>query len=501
MKFTHYCLFVSLVTVGLMASSCSESKQESTQKESHRPQIHFSPPANWMNDPNGMVYHKGEYHLFYQYYPDSTVWGPMHWGHTISKDLVHWEHLPVALYPDSLGLIFSGSAVVDKSNTSEFKSGEEDPMVAIYTYDKKGFETQAIAYSNDNGRNWTKYENNPVIKNPGEKDFRDPKVFWHQESEHWVMSLAVANRIQFYRSKTLKDWELSGEFGREHGNHGGVWECPDLFQLPVEGTDDSRWVLLVSINPGGPNGGSCTQYFTGDFDGKTFTNDNDPRLELWIDHGTDNYAGVTWGNAPDSRTIFLGWMSNWDYANVVPTEKWRSAMTLPRDLSLHNTPGGVRLISRPVKEMEQLRHAKSILDFSGEKKHSGLVEIILEFDLNESSASDFGVEVFNANDERVRIGFNRSTNQFYIDRTQSGKKDFSNSFARVQFAPRLSDSNVIVFHLFFDVASAELFADGGSTCMTAIFFPNEDFTNIRLYQKGGEAKLVSGELYELKSIW
>lgn len=488
-----------LLTLALAGCTISDKKIERTDSEPHRPQFHFSPPAKWMNDPNGMVYYNGEYHLFYQHYPDSTVWGPMHWGHAVSKDLIHWEHLPIAIYPDSLGYIFSGSAVVDASNSAGFQSGNEKPLVAIFTYDKQGYETQAIAFSNDKGRTWTKYENNPVIKNPGEKDFRDPKVFWHKESEYWIMSLAVANRIQFFRSKNLRDWELTGEFGREHGNHGGVWECPDLFQLPVTGTTESKWVLLVSINPGSPNGGSGTQYFIGSFDGKTFTSEHDPSTERFIDYGRDNYAGVTWGNAPDGRTIFLGWMSNWNYAQVVPTESWRSAMTLPRDLSLHNTSAGIRLVSTPSKEVEQLRSVKKDITVDQTFIHQGLAEVKVEIDLNETAAKDFGIQLFNNKNENIRIGYDRESNRFYVDRTNPGKKEFSTDFAGIQYAPRFSDSNILTLHIFVDVASVELFADGGVSCMTAIFFPNEDFTQLKLYNDG-EVKL-SIEAYELKSIW
>ncbi|MBX2970023.1 MAG: glycoside hydrolase family 32 protein [Cyclobacteriaceae bacterium] len=496
-------LLQNLFLIALLTTviSCSKKEPETaTIIEPHRPQFHFSPPAKWMNDPNGMVYYNGEYHLFYQHYPDSTMWGPMHWGHAVSKDLIHWEHLPIALYPDSLGYIFSGSAVVDANNTAGFQSGNEKPLVAIFTYDKQGYETQAIAFSNDKGHTWTKYENNPVIKNPGEKDFRDPKVFWHVESEHWIMSLAVANRIQFFRSKNLKDWELTGEFGREHGNHGGVWECPDLFQLPVTGTTETRWVLLVSINPGSPNGGSGTQYFIGNFDGKTFTSEHGPSTERFIDYGRDNYAGVTWGNAPDGRTIFLGWMSNWNYAQVVPTETWRSAMTLPRDLSLHNTSAGIRLVSTPSKEVEQLRTERKDITVDQPFIHTGLAEVKVEFDLNETAAKDFGIELFNSKNENIRIGYDRESNWFYIDRTNPGKKEFSTDFVGIQYAPRFSDSHILTLHIFVDVASVELFADGGVSCMTAIFFPTEDFTQLKIYGDG-EVKLLSTEAYELKSIW
>lgn len=305
--------------------------------EQHRPQIHFSPKEKWMNDPNGMVYLNGNYHLFFQYHPGSTIWGPMHWGHAISKDLIHWDEQPIALYPDSLGTIFSGSAVLDFNNTSGFGKDGKIPLIAIFTHHDtigakartNNYQSQSIAYSLDEGKTWTKYANNPVVKNPGIRDFRDPKVMWYEDGKKWVMTLATKDRVTFYSSKNLKEWTKESEFGETVGAHGGVWECPDLFPLKYKG--DNVWVLMVSINPGGPNKGSATQYFTGKFDGKNFTPfQTDTR---WIDYGTDNYAGVTWSNTRD-RKIFLGWMSNWQYARVVPTEKWRSAMTVPRDLNL-----------------------------------------------------------------------------------------------------------------------------------------------------------------------
>lgn len=309
-------------------------------KEPFRSQYHFTPERGWMNDPNGLVYNNGVYHLFYQYYPHATVWGPMHWGHATSTDLIRWEHKPVALYPDENGLIFSGSAVVDKYNTSGFGSNGQVPMVAVYTYhfmqgEKIGrddFQTQGIAFSLDNGETWTKYAGNPVIGNKGTRDLRDPKVFWHEATKSWIMALVAGNHVKFYRSQNLKDWGNISDFGIDQGAHGGVWECPDLFPLKVEGSDKEKWVLIISIGNGGPNGGSGTQYFVGDFDGTTFTSDQ--KEYKWLDWGTDNYAGVTYNQVPNGDRIFIGWMSNWQYALTTPTSNWRSAMTLPRKLTL-----------------------------------------------------------------------------------------------------------------------------------------------------------------------
>ncbi|MDH5381668.1 MAG: glycoside hydrolase family 32 protein, partial [Cyclobacteriaceae bacterium] len=295
-------------------------------QEKYRPQYHFTPPSQWMNDPNGMVYYEGEYHLFYQHYPDSNVWGPMHWGHAVSKDMVSWEHLPIALYPDTLGYIFSGSAVIDWNNSSGLGNDLHPPMVAIFTYHNPigaeegriDYQTQGLAYSLDKGRTWTKYENNPVLKNPGIIDFRDPNVAWNETLQQWVMILAVKDHIEIYTSPNLIAWEKQSEFGQTIGGHGGVWECPDLFTL-TDNNGIERWVMLLSINPGGPQGGSATQYFIGNFDGKTFTPMDS--ITRWVDHGADNYAGVTWSDIPksDGRRLFMGWMSNWQYANVVPT--------------------------------------------------------------------------------------------------------------------------------------------------------------------------------------
>lgn len=518
-----------MLLIGFISMACSYSQELDKQKvkqendayqEPHRPQFHFSPPSMWMNDPNGMIYLNGEYHLFYQHYPDSTVWGPMHWGHAISKDLVHWEHMPIALYPDSLGYIFSGSAVVDQGNTSGLGSKDNPPMVAIFTYHntegekagKNDYQTQGIAFSVDHGRSWEKYAENPVLENPGKRDFRDPKVFWHESSEKWVMILAVGDHVELYGSKNLKDWDKLSEFGKNQGSHGGVWECPDLFPLKVEGQDQEQWVMLVSINPGGPHGGSATQYFIGDFDGKTFTNENPAEETLWLDHGKDNYAGVTWANIPDSdgRRIFMGWMSNWQYANVVPTSPWRSAMTVARTLSLENTPEGVRLISQPVKELAALR-GKS-LDISSQSIKDQLdinqqatfkvstSELMLTFDAIQGS-NDVGIELSNQKGQKLRIGFDAGQNQYYIDRTESGKEDFSPDFAGRHTAPRISSDNSLKMHLLIDVASVELFADDGEVVMTDIFFPDEVYDQLKIYAENGTVQLSSGQLTELASIW
>jgi len=480
-----------------------------------------------MNDPNGMVFFEGEYHLFYQYYPDSTVWGPMHWGHAVSKDLLHWEHLPIALYPDSLGYIFSGSAVVDWNNTSGFGVSGKPPLVAIYTYhdmaaEKAGrldYQYQGIAYSNDLGRSWHKYSENPALPNPGQiRDFRDPKVFWHALSRQWIMALAVGEHIEFWGSENLKNWVFLSSFGQTWGAHGGVWECPDLFPLRLAGNGDTYWVLLVSINPGGPNGGSATQYFIGQFDGKNFELEPSFAAEvrdeqaIWLDYGRDNYAGVTWSDMPetDSRRLFLGWMGNWDYAQVAPTSPWRSAMTLPRSLELFSTNNGkLRIASVPIKELKTLRELTTALapaDINGEYTlpvtFKGQMELQIEITWTDEKSTELGIEIANTKGEHYRIGYDIANQIFYTDRSKAGDAGFSDKFAlKKHTAPRMVDGNSIYFHLFVDDASAEFFADGGLTTMTDIFFPSEPFSSVRLFSKGGKANLSQGQLHTLKGIW
>ncbi len=401
--------------------------QDSNQSndEIYRPQIHFSPEKNWMNDPNGLVYYKGVYHLFFQYHPYSSVWGPMHWGHATSKDLIHWKHEPIALFPDSLGTIFSGSAVVDINNTSGFGKKGQAPLVAIFTQhngegEKAGrndFQNQSLAYSLDNGKTWIKYANNPVLKNPGINDFRDPKVMWYAPQQKWIMTLATKDRISFYSSKNLKEWTKESEFGENIGAHGGVWECPDLFQLDDHGK--KVWVLIVNLNPGGPNKGSATQYFIGDFDGNKFSPFT--TATRWLDYGPDEYAGVTWSNT-GMRKIFLGWMSNWLYANLVPTETWRNAMTIPRELKLKRVGSEILITSEPVKELTSIESKPIIVKNISVSKTIDVSKITkgmklpCRLKLTVEKIKDFSVVLSNEMDDKVEIGFSKEDNKFFIDR-------------------------------------------------------------------------------------
>ncbi len=509
----------------LMLGFCSACTPDSCNLEQHRPAYHVTPPSQWMNDPNGMVYYDGEYHLFYQHYPDSNVWGPMHWGHAVSTDLLHWKHLPIALYPDSLGYIFSGSAVVDSNNTSGFGRDGKVPLVAIFTHHHAGlekqqaqdFQYQSIAYSLDKGRTWTKYSGNPVIPNErATRDFRDPKVFWHEPTQRWIMVFAAYDHVQLWGSPDLKQWTFLSDFGQAWGAHTGVWECPDLFELPVENSKETRWVMLVSINPGAPNGGSGTQYFVGEFDGSRFTPDTDfvPKISagkaVWLDYGRDNYAGVTWSDIPatDGRRIMMGWMSNWDYAQLVPTYTWRSAMTLPRALTLHSTPNGYQLFSFPVTETTKLRTGpgKSIsgLSINGEKElisNQSLLELQLTIDLKQSTASQFGLEFSNDLGERYRLGFDKRSNNFFSDRTRSGSGTFSEKFAdKLHEAPRILRNDTLQWSIFLDYASAESFADQGSVVLTDIFFPSAPFHRVTVFSAGGQLIISSGNIYSLKTI-
>lgn len=500
--------YIFIITVLITTAFTGQSQAQKLYNEPYRPQIHFSPKAHWMNDPNGLVYYKGIYHMFFQYYPDSTVWGPNYWGHATSTDLVHWNEGPAALTPDSLGLIASGSAVVDFNNTSGFAQAGQTPLVAIYAYINQKLEKQninaqyqAIAYSLDAGRTWTKYSGNPVIKNPGIRDFRDPKVIWYAPQNKWIMTVATHDHVTYYSSKNLKDWKKESEFGQGIGAHGGVWECPDLFSFDVDGK--KVWVQLVSINPGGPNGGSATQYFAGDFDGTTFTPYSTE--SKWIDYGTDDYAGVTWSNTGDRR-IFLGWMSNWLYGTVVPTVRWRSAMTVPRDLKLKKMDNHYLLSSMPVKELDELKkNTISIKNIQLQKKFdlSQRVKQLAgqyEINLTANKVQNFSITLSNDAGEEVVIGYNKEDSAYYIDRTKSGKVDFEKDFAKRMTGPRLSKSKNINLTLIVDAASVELFADNGLTVMTGIFFPNKPYNNLKI---NSPDSFVINELRysEMKSIW
>ena len=480
-----------------------------------------------MNDPNGMVYQDGEYHLFYQYNPFGDKWGHMSWGHAVSRDLVHWKHLPVALAEEGNLRIYSGSAVVDFTDTSGFGT-DCPPLVAIYTGHREESSTsqrvedQRLAYSNDRGRTWTHYPGNPVL-DIGLPDFRDPKVFWHMQTKRWIMAvvLPMAKKIGFYASADLKLWTPLSEFGPAGvWRDPTIWECPDLFSLEVEGEPGLRkWVLIVNINPGGPAGGSGTQYFVGEFDGIQFICDPDDAGEaaVWLDHGSDFYAGVTWSNIPESdgRRILLAWMSNWAYTLEVPTSPWRSAMTVPRSLTLRRTSAGFRLVQRPVEELEILREEPA-LEFSGGSFAAADLWLYQRSDLNELldvemtfsevfPSAPFVVNIHTGTAEVTAIAIDPREGQLTIDRMHSGIKEFHPAFAASSrhAAPLRIAEDILKIRFLLDTSSLEVFAQDGEIVLTDLIFPSAGKRSIGLSSEGGNAlsmpKVDRITIYKLRS--
>ena len=490
-----FCLIQLVLLMFLFSCKSDDEVEPSTGSvmvhHKLRPFYHYTPEANWMNDPNGMVWYDGEYHLFYQYFPNGLTWGPMHWGHAVSNDLFHWKDKGIALYPDEQGYIFSGSAVIDVNNTAGFKNGTESPMVAIYTNHgtSSGLQVQSLAYSNDKGESWTKYANNPILSNPGIADFRDPKVIWHEESQMWIMVLAVFDHIEIYSSPNLKDWTKESEFGKAVGYHGGVWECPDLFPL-TDNQGIEKWVMIVSL--GGnessePNGGSATQYFIGDFDGKSFSPESSDIK--WVDYGIDNYAGVTWSNISenDGRRIFLGWMSNWIYADAVPESGWRSGMTVPREVKLERKEDKHVLYFTPVEELDNLldntneisqntiSNGFSIDNHPVITGGSYLAEMEIDVTKIENLTISFGNEV-----EWMKVGYNKSDSQFFIDRSNSGYVDFNNYFRNIIKCNYSPSSTTLLLSILVDQNSIEVFINHGEKVMSALFFPKYDYKYFRV---------------------
>ena len=476
--------------------------KENTEK--FRPAYHHTPAYGWMNDPNGMFYKDGVYHLYFQYNPYGSMWGNMHWGHSTSTDLINWKNEGVAIAPDAIGTIFSGSCVVDHNNTSGFGKGA---VVAFYTSAKQtpwgDCQTQSMAYSLDNGKTFIKYEDNPILTS-SEKDFRDPKVFWYAPKEHWVMMLAVGQHMEIYSSKNLKDWKKESNFGEGQGCHGGVWECPDLIELPIEGTKDKKWVLICNINPGGPFGGSATQYFVGDFDGTTFTN-NYPEETKWMDYGKDHYATVTWNNAPDGRCIAIGWMSNWQYANNVPTKQYRSANTIARDLILFKENGNIFLKSEPCKEMiaarkggrlvKSINVAKTETISLSPQSDNGAYE--MELSINPGKSKKVSFALLNGCGDKVQMIYDVVKNTFAMDRNNSGEIYFSKDFPAVTEMP-VGKSKELKLRLFVDKSSIEAFVDNGKFVMTNCVFPSEPYNMIVFENDGNRYKINNMNIYKIK---
>lgn len=501
---------VSVDVTGMPASSLcwKEIKLsdtfDSSNRETYRPVYHHTPMYGWMNDPNGMFYKDGVYHLYFQYNPYGSMWANMTWGHSTSTDLTHWTYEGTAIVPDAWGAIFSGSCVVDKDNTAGFGKGA---VVAFYTSAKStpwgDIQSQSMAYSLDNGKTFIKYEHNPILTST-ERDFRDPKVFWYAPGKHWVMMLAVGQEMQIYSSGNLKVWKKESSFGAMQGAHGGVWECPDLVELPIEGTKEKKWVLICNLNPGGPFGGSAAQYFVGSFDGKKFVNES-PTQTKWLDWGKDNYATVTWSNAPAGRCITLGWMSNWQYANNVPTTQYRSANTLARDLTLYRVGGELYLKSKPSPEIKKARVEEKKIPTFEVKGNYEVVSLLadnkgayeIEMTIGNKGTSKIDFSLINEKDEKVAMYYDVVRKQFVMDRSASGIVGFSRDFPAVTVAP-VRNTDQIHLRLFIDRSSVEAFGEDGEYVMTNLVFPAEPYNRMVFSSDKGSYIVKSMNVYRLQ---
>ena len=441
---------------------------DTANREKYRPVYHHTPAWGWMNDPNGMFYKDGVWHLYFQYNPYGSQWENMTWGHSTSTDLIHWTFQGAPLEADAWGTIFSGSAVVDHNNTSGFGKGA---VVAMYTSAGEN-QTQSIAYSNDNGQTFTKYDGNPVLTS-NTPDYRDPHVFWNEDIKRWNMIMAEGQHMDIYSSADLKEWKLESQFGAEYGNHGGVWECPDLMKMKVRGTDQYKWMLLCNINPGGPFGGSATQYFVGQFDGHKFTCESAPEVTKWMDYGKDHYATVTFDNAPDGRRVAMAWMSNWQYANQVPTMQYRSANSVPRDLDLYEYQGQTYCGVTPSPELAAARPKKATKTLT----EACEMVVTLKGNATITLANDKGEQVVMTYDEKSRT--------FAMDRTKSGQKEFSDDFAALTVAP--VHGKMSQLRLFIDRSSIEAFDADGKMAMTNLVFPTKPYNKVLVK---GKAKYV-----------
>ena len=477
---------------------------DTTNREKFRPLYHHTPAYGWMNDPNGMFYLDGTWHLYFQHNPYGSTWGNMTWGHSTSTDLVHWQYEGTPILPDAHGTIFSGSCVIDRDNTAGFGAGA---VVAFYTSAKStpwgDSQSQSLAYSTDGGKTFTKYAGNPVLTST-KPDFRDPKVFWYAPGKHWVMILAGGQEMEIYSSTNLKQWKYESSFGLKQGAHGGVWECPDLVELPVEGTREKRWVLICNINPGGPFGGNAAQYFVGTFDGRKFTNES-PTQTKWMDWGKDHYATVTFSNAPDGRVVALGWMSNWQYQGVLPTLQYRGANTIARDLSLYREAGELLLRCAPAPEMDTARtetrdfpsfhvsdsyEIASLLD-----NNRGAFEVELE--LENDGAERILLSLSNAKGERVNMHYDVARRQFVMERSESGLTSFSPDFPAMTVAP-VTDTDRLRLRLFVDRSSVEAFGDGGKFVMTNRVFPSEPYNTLTFETWRGNFRVTRLKIHRIR---
>lgn len=476
--------------------------QDNLYKEQYRPQFHFSPATNWTNDPNGLVYANGEYHLFYQNNPFANVWGHMTWAHAVSKDLLHWQHLPIAIPEENGIMIFSGTCLLDVNNTSGFGKDGKAPMIAIYTGNGDNNQSQCLAYSNDNGRTWTKYQNNPIL-DLHEKDFRDPKVFWYQPTQQWIMCvmLSAQHKMQLYQSKNLLQWNLLSEFGPA-GDTSSVWECPDLFQAPVEGEPGkTKWVLTMSMAP-------RMQYFVGEFDGTTFKNENPADKILRPDYGPDYYAAIGYNQLPATeKPVMIGWVNNWNYANDIPTTPWKGAMSLPRTISVKKEGNEWKLIQHPLPALESLRSSVLQLDkyAVSKEKDAGFTgtQFEMQCSIETKNNTVAGVRIAYGNNQYCEIGYDAVKQKLYLDRSKSANKSFNKNFQQASYfeTSLLPKNKKINLHIFFDNSIVEVFANDGEVAMTAQIFPDKDDTGIRLFDTGTSTLFSDIKIWNMKSVW
>jgi fructan beta-fructosidase len=471
----------------------------------YRPQVHFSPREHWTNDPNGLVYFHGEYHLFYQFNPFGDEWGHMSWGHAVSKNLLDWQELPVAIPEKGSEMAFTGSIVVDRENTSGFCALGTECLVAVYTGHRSGREgtrqTQNIAYSRDDGRTWIGYAGNPVL-DLHMADFRDPSVSWDEQGGHWLMavSLAMEHKIRFYTSPNLKEWTQLSDFGPA-GDVNGAWECPDLLRIPGENGKGDIWALKVGLNPGAPQGGSGEQYFLGEFDGKRFKASSGAGSHGWTNYGKDDYCAISFnGLRKGEKPILVGWMSNWQYAAKLPTSPWRGQMSLPRRLSLLKDDAGFALVQDPVVAPLRTDHS-AIWATQGGNLSDNMLEAPFELDLQFRRPSEqvFGIRIYTDEQHWTEIGFDEPKGEFYLDRTRSGAAitpDFAAKTTAPLIASRSYDLRLIV-----DRSSVEAYAQNGTITMTDLIFPPSQSSRIALFSTTGKAVSVKGNLWKLRSIW
>ena len=480
---------------------------DTTNREKYRPVYHHTPLYGWMNDPNGMFYKDGVWHLYFQHNPYGSKWQNLSWGHSSSKDLINWTPEPEALEPNGLGMVFSGSCALDTNNTAGYG---KDAVLGLYTSADVS-QTQSLVWSKDNGKTFEFYPANPIITL--ESEARDPNMFWDEKAGQWVLLLAHAleHAMLVFTSPDMKEWTLQSSFGKGIGAQGGVWECPDLFKLKVDGTDEEKWVLICNLNPGGPFGGSATQYFVGDFDGKTFKADTDSEGKIptkWMDYGKDHYATVSWSDAPDNRRTVIGWMSNWQYAAEVPTMQYRSANTLPRDLSLFRAPdGNIYLSSAPSPELLALRDKLSVnvkkanirkkaVRYSLPEANSGVCEILLDVDARKSEQINFIIA--NNDGEKVVMEYDVADHTLSFDRRESGNVDFSQDFPAVTVSPTFEDNGKISLRIFIDRSSIEVFGNNGQFVMTNLVFPERPYTSLSISSTGGNARIENLKIYSIK---